>query len=477
MFHRARWPAALGAAAACFAAQTGCGNDGGGTFASRRTGLAETEAASERIPNQKAFANSSGEHATYSTRDGRFLETSNAFFRPLGSNGRACSSCHEAESGFSVSAARIQERFDESDGDDPIFRVVDGSNSPRADVSTIAAKRAAFSLLLKKGLIRVTRAIPPTAQFELVSVDDPYGNDTSNGISVFRRPLPSTNLKFVNPIMWDGREPDLLAQARTATLVHAEAAVSPDDATLKSIVEFESALFTTQVVSLEAGSTSADGATGDPVTLSMAPFFFRQNSCNPALGPIVRLDGSCGTDPHVFKMFVPWAAKAGGSSPGTDSDAKAAVARGQEIFNTKPFFDPRSGPAGANVSCANCHNHPQSGGFTIPKGGPPFGGFPTVEISSPRFRTPDLPLYTFRVKATGALVKSTDPGAALTTGLMRDFNRFKSTQLRGLASHAPYFHNGVSATLGDVVDLYDAVFKIGYTTQERSDLIAFLGSI
>lgn len=46
--------------------------------------------------------------------------------------------------------------------------------------------------------------------------------------------------------------------------------------------------------------------------------------------------------------------------------------------------------------------------------------------------------------------------------------------LRALAARAPYFHNGSAATLADVVDFYDKRFNIGLTSQERSDLIAFL---
>jgi cytochrome c peroxidase len=49
--------------------------------------------------------------------------------------------------------------------------------------------------------------------------------------------------------------------------------------------------------------------------------------------------------------------------------------------------------------------------------------------------------------------------------------------LRGLAARAPYFHNGAAADLGAVVDFYDARFGIGFTAQERSDLIAFLNAL
>jgi len=57
-------------------------------------------------------------------------------------------------------------------------------------------------MLLTKGLIRVGIGIPNDAEFELAAVDDPYGFASSSELSLFRRPLPSTNLKFLSTVMW-----------------------------------------------------------------------------------------------------------------------------------------------------------------------------------------------------------------------------------------------------------------------------------
>jgi cytochrome c peroxidase len=46
-----------------------------------------------------------------------------------------------------------------------------------------------------------------------------------------------------------------------------------------------------------------------------------------------------------------------------------------------------------------------------------------------------------------------------------------------LAARAPYFHNGSAATLLDVVNFYDQRFGIGFTGQQRSDLINFLNAL
>lgn len=39
---------------------------------------------------------------------------------------------------------------------------------------------------------------------------------------------------------------------------------------------------------------------------------------------------------------------------------------------------------------------------------------------------------------------------------------------------APYFHNGSAKTLQDVVEFYDQRFNIGFTDEEKEDLVAFL---
>lgn len=77
------------------------------------------------------------------------------FFQPLGSNGRSCNTCHVESQGWSFSADDVQRRFDETDGRDPIFRTVDGSNSPNAKVRTVQERRRAYSMLLNRGVIRV----------------------------------------------------------------------------------------------------------------------------------------------------------------------------------------------------------------------------------------------------------------------------------------------------------------------------------
>ena len=156
------------------------------------------------IPNNKHFHDPTGFAVTVSTNGS--IDLTNEFFQNLGSNGRSCSSCHRIENGWTITPEGVQARFDATRGKDPLFRTNDGSNSPNADVSTLEKRRAAYSMLLTKGVIRVGIGIPDNAEFDLVGVDDPYQFASAAELSLFRRPLPATNLKFLSTVMWDGRE-------------------------------------------------------------------------------------------------------------------------------------------------------------------------------------------------------------------------------------------------------------------------------
>ncbi len=219
--------------------------------------------------------NESGRARTINVAGFPVFATRNPFFLALGTNGRSCVNCHRPENNMTVTPASLQERFEETGGTDPIFRTNDGSNSPLADVSTVAARQAAYSMLLTKGLIRVGLPIPAAAEFELVAVDDPYGFASSAELSLFRRPLPSTNLAFLSTVMWDGRETlekgtaaaihfDLAHQANAATQGHAQAPNPIDQATREQIVAYEMGLYTAQVFDRAAGELHADGAKGGP---------------------------------------------------------------------------------------------------------------------------------------------------------------------------------------------------------------------
>ena len=185
------------------------------------------------IPRFQIDDNPAGAVATFQPAGATF-PANDAFFQNLGTNGRSLFQLPSAAERLERQRGRRRGALRGSgDGTDPIFRLVDGAICPSADVSTLAAKRRAYALLINKGLIRIGLPMPSPTQFEVTAVDDPYccttnpvtglTSPTTGIVSIYRRPLPSTNLGFLSTIMWDGREPSLTSQAKDATLGHAQA--------------------------------------------------------------------------------------------------------------------------------------------------------------------------------------------------------------------------------------------------------------
>jgi cytochrome c peroxidase len=443
-------------------------------------------------------ANESGAARTINVSGGPVVDDGDPFFLDLGINGRRCVTCHQPDENMGVSAAGVQARFRATRGTDPIFRTNDGSNSPLADVSTHDARRAAYSMLLRKGVIRVGLSIPANAEFELAAVRDPYGyaghNANNNELSLFRRPLPSTNLVFLSTVMWDGRETlqrgsaaaihfDLADQANSATQGHAQAPRPIDQATREAIFDFETGLFTAQVFDSRAGKLDSGGAEGGPDSLSLQPFVFGGNdplgcdvngaNCNPQNAVF---------NPVVFTEFDAWAGLSG-----TDRNrARAAVARGQDLFNTLPI--PIRNVGGINDdfkvpvvmgTCTTCHDTPHAGDHSVPApldigtADPPLRN----GLNAFGLAVGDMPVYKLRNKTTHEIKIVTDPGRALITGLWKDVGRFKGPVLRGLAGRAPYFHNGSATSLADAVNFYDVRFDLNLTQRQKDDLVAFLRSL
>jgi len=54
---------------------------------------------------------------------------------------------------------------------------------------------------------------------------------------------------------------------------------------------------------------------------------------------------------------------------------------------------------------------------------------------------------------------------------------YRTTPLRALWQHAPYFHDGSAATLADVVAHYNRVRNLGLTPEQQRDLVEYLKSL
>ena len=474
------------------------------------------------IANGTFFPNPNGASQTYSTSGGG-IDLTGLFFQSLGTNGRTCGTCHQPSDGMSVAAAHVQQRFQLTQGMDPIFRTVDGSNCDHdIDVSTLAGRTQAYSLLRTRGLIRIGIAVPANANYQVTSVNNPYGCNETDTVSMYRRPLPATNLRFLSAVMIDGRESsaatgttkivfnnypgslvsDLAHQAMDATNGHAQAEppLTISDPRLAPIVNFEIGLATGQAFSNRAGRLNAFGANGGPQPLLNEPFFITINSSINVLVPSLEQPGGLVTpgdgqfSPTIFNTFDAW-------STLPSEDPRAAVARGQAIFNTKAINI--TGVAGINDdvsagglvaggipsltgTCGTCHDTPNVGNHSFPtplnigtsdpdpsnasvnSGGLDITYLPTITACK---LDPTTGLPTNTCKTT------TDLGQALVDGTFDHIGKIKVPILRGLSARAPYFHNGSARTLLDVVHFYETRFGLVLTLQEESDLVAFLGAL
>lgn len=228
-------------------------------------------------------------------------------------------------------------------------------------------------------------------------------------------------------------------------------------------VAFETDLFTAQLFDWTAGLLTDAGARGGPVALAQQDFYF---STNDTLVGDYRTHAPF--TPNVMTLFESW------KPAGT---ARVAIARGQALFNGKSIRI--RGVKGLNDdlaveeiegTCTTCHNAPNAGDHSIPM---PLD----IGIADAARRTPDLPLYTLRHKATGEALQTTDPGRALITGRSNDSGRFRVPILAALATRAAYFHNGSARKLAAVVGFDGSRFGVGIPPEEKAGLIAFLGAL
>ena len=332
----------------------------------------------------------------------------------------------------------------------------------------------------------------------MADVDDPYNCTTSPAtgltskttgiVSMYRRPLPSTNLGFLTTIMWDGREPSLTSQAIDATLGHAQANSAPTADQQAQIVGFETGIFTAQIFDNTARDLRADGATGGPVALSLelAKFFVGVNDpvgLNPKGTPF---------DPNIFDLYTSpmWSGFKGDDENESETtrmaDHRRSIAHGERVFNTTKINI--TGVAGLNDNlnlpsiagfCGTCHDTPNVGNHSV-KAPLNIGIADAGAKKPPALDISGLPVFTLKCTAgplKGQVYVVTDPGRAMITGNCADIGKVKGPILRGLAARAPYFHNGSAATLLDAVNFYDQRFSIGFTAEQKEDLVNFLNAL
>jgi hypothetical protein len=447
------------------------------------------------------------------------------FFDAIGTNGRACVTCHQPADGMALSVRTVRERWDATGGTDPLFAAVDGMNCPHLP----PADPRSHSLLLERGVIRVALPWPPRRpdgthidpEFTIEVVRDPSGCNThgayglasaSPSISVFRRPRPVANTKYtthqnfgVGPfiaksglptatdpvtgrptsmnLMADARVPTLAVQAADAARQHLQVKAPLTAAQIARIVDFEGQVYVAQVSSSAAGSLiEPDGP--------------------PAFGPRQLAAGDAGvlgnnTTRYVFPMDGKWTRlpRTGSEPENARHAARESIARGHDVFMFRTFWIRDSMHLNTvglgnptKRTCATCHGMHMTGMDTangwMDIGTTNLPWASEVPLNPWNDAKPQMPLFRITCKPEvephpflGRVIYTQDPGRALISGRCNDVGTIVMQQFRGLAARAPYFSNGSAATLRELVDFYDRRYNIGYSEQEKQDLVNFLGAL
>ena len=89
--------------------------------------------------------------------------------------------------------------------------------------------------------------------------------------------------------------------------------------------------------------------------------------------------------------------------------------------------------------------------------------------SGPQFTDANATLHP----ASASVVEPENPSYAARSAT----RQYRTTPLRGIWQHAPYFHDGSARDLGAAVDFYNQRFGMNLTAREKSDLVAFLRTL
>lgn len=370
------------------------------------------------IPQLEIDPNSLGSTGSYET-GGATNTAGNAFFQSLGTNGRSCFTCHQPSSGMSISVSNIVARSGISQFD-PLFAPVDGANCPSA-VLKGDPFASAHSLLLTKGLIRVSMPVPlqtsdvnadgspnpHDVEYTIKVLHDPNGCNTDptynqvvvagqptrQMVSMYRRPVMSGDLKFkatttantssapTDPVTGQPIPTDqtvvagfpgftsgqvlsgnIMWDGREPTFEH-----QATDATLghAQATQAPTEAQVKQIVAFETrmfNGQQIDNTGSTPIDLSIGA------NGGPAYASTVVAGGA---SPRVFNIFDGYRSNTG-SAP--SDKIRKSILRGQEIFNTRTFTI--SNVAGHNNAvdtpdtvtgtCASCHNQLNAGSSRLP---------------------------------------------------------------------------------------------------------------
>src|SRR5213082_3107694 len=116
---------------------------------------------------------------------------------------------------------------------------------------------------------------------------------------------------------------------------------------------------------------------------------------------------------------------------------------------------------------------------------PPAGSFDpaaaergkVVFTSTGRCASCHLPAMAFTDVNLGVLHDPSETGMNPVRASRLKNHKYRTTPLRALSQHPPYFHDGSAATLAEVVEHYNRVLGLGLSDAQKADLVEYLKSL
>lgn len=331
--------------------------------------------------------------------DGKFKDALEFFTPHRSGNGRSCATCHRPEDHFGLTPATVEARYQALQAR--------RQHDPQADDPLFRSIDADdfdqdFTTLRTKALVRVVLPLPSNVRL----ADAPEATT----VAVWRAVPTVMNAGLTAPYQADGSLGTLEEQALSAMHAHSEITHEPRARILKRFSEFQQHLFSSPGVRRLARALEAGDLLPDP---------------DPPLNALER-QGKI-----TFGQFC--ATCHGGPTQTVNTDARFLPV-------------PQRGPLPAAQAFVNIFVQ------TPRPPGPFFNGRPAANL-------PARPYIVTLPNGTQQTVVTSDPGRGLITGDIREFGRFDEPTLFGVSKTAPYFHDHSAATLEQVVEHYQAMFR------------------
>lgn len=416
-----------------------------------------------------------------------------------GTNGRSCTSCHVPEDNFTLTPDHVTRLF-ETNPNDPLFAAID-ADDPIAQPLTFEH--------LKKGLIRVLLTLPDN--MDLIDEGGNVITPSDRMIFVWRSVPSIADSALTAPYQLDGRVGTLEEQAQGAITGHSQGGVV-SRADLELIAAFERRVF------------SSDRARKVADELARGVVLAEVSDVEASLELTAR-------EKRGQQLYEKTCAACHGGANKTTivkrdihDQSFPALKPDGTVRYTVPATDPPTPVLASQPNNEFLNIGSAMENFLVQIGATEHESF-TKDLS--------FPSYRFRFYADASRVEviadlppalppgdpfnqepdqdgnpitgpnffpqlfTTDPGRAAITGNPLDFEAFDIPTLRGIAKTGPYWHNNISKTLEEVVDLYsDHLFSkfpsltqpgekepdpdgdIGpeqaFTLEQKGDLVAFL---